>query len=256
MCSCCDADSGSSAFPCAREMELFEQARHDEAARSELIARYLPLANKLAYRYARRGEDTDDLRQVAAVGLLKAMSRFDPARGVRFTSYASALIIGELRRHFRDYGWTLQVPRHLKTVRAVVERTVEDLSQKLGRAPTIAEIVTAADLNEAEVIEALNCDSAYTPASLDATLYDDDPTTLSDRLGGEDPLMWVTEELAALEPAVSQLPARSQAILYLRFFCGMTQSEIARQVGISQMHVSRLLRQSLEMIRSVVESDT
>lgn len=231
-------------------VELFRRLP-DPAAREELVERYLPLARHLARRFAGRGESLDDLIQVADLGLLNAVDRFDPDRGVQFTTFAAVTITGELKRHFRDRGWSVRVPRSLQESALLVHRTLETLWQDLGRSPTITEIARQADLTEEAVIEAMDAIQAYSPASLDAAVSEDG-TAMSETVGHADPSFEIAEGWASVAPALEKLPVRERRILYLRFFKGMTQTEIAQEIGISQMHISRLIAQSLERVRSEI----
>jgi RNA polymerase sigma-B factor len=220
----------------------------DPAAREELAKEFLPLAEYFARRFAGRGEPVDDLTQTASLGLLNAIDRFDPERGVPFSTYAAATIVGELKRHFRDRGWALRVPRNVQETAILVNRTVSTMWQDLGRAPTVAEIASAADIGEDDVLQALDALQAYTTDSLDAPTGDA-TSTAAESIGSEDRSFEVSEEWLSLAPALRDLPERERTILYLRFFEGRTQTEIADELGISQMHVSRLVSQSLEKLR-------
>lgn len=229
-----------------------EFARHrDPTLRARLVEGHLGLAEYLARRFSNRGEPLDDLVQVASLGLLKAVDRFEPTRGVEFSTYATHTIVGELKRHFRDKGWAVRAPRRMQELYLRLGKVVSTLSQELGRSPTIPELATEAQVSEEEVLEALEAGQAYRFTSLDATSSgEDDGDTLSSQLGTEDPQLLDAEHRAALSPLVARLPPREQAILQLRFFEGMTQSEIAARLGISQMHVSRLLARSLSQLRA------
>ena len=227
--------------------ELF-RALPDPAAREELAKEFLPLAEYFARRFSGRGEPVDDLTQTASLGLLNAIDRFDPERGVPFSTYAAATIVGELKRHFRDRGWALRVPRNVQETAILVNRTVSTMWQDLGRAPTVAEIASAADIGEDDVLQALDALQAYTTDSLDAPTGDA-TSTAADSIGSEDRSFEVSEEWLSLAPALRDLSERERKILYLRFFEGRTQTEIADELGISQMHVSRLVSQSLEKLR-------
>jgi RNA polymerase sigma-B factor len=229
-------------------------ATRDPKLRDQLIEAHLGLAEYLARRFANRGEPLDDLVQVASLGLVKAVERFDPGRGLEFTTFATPTIVGELKRHFRDKGWAVRVPRRVQELHLRVTHVVDDLSNELGRSPTIAEIAVRAGTTEDEVIEALDAGSAYRSTSLDAGRGDDDESPgLIGQLGGLDPEIARAERRAALGPMMAVLPEREQVMLYLRFYDGMTQSEIAKRLGISQMHVSRLLSRSLQRLREVAE---
>jgi RNA polymerase sigma-B factor len=223
----------------------------DPAAREELTRIYQPLAEYLARRFYGRGEPLDDLIQVASIGLLKAIDRFDLTRGVKFSTYATATVVGELKRHFRDKGWALRVPRRLQEAGMSVGRAVTELSQGLGRAPTVPEIAAKTGLSEEEVLEAMDTAHAYTTASLDAPA-DEDGTTQAERLGAEEEAFEVLEGWTSIAPALRELPMRERTIIYLRFFRGLTQTQIAEYLGISQMHVSRLLSRTLEHLRRLV----
>lgn len=227
--------------------ELFAR-RPDPSAREELAREFLPLAEYFARRFAGRGEPVEDLTQTASLGLLNAIDRFDPERGVPFSTYAAATIVGELKRHFRDRGWALRVPRNVQETAILVNRTVSGLWQEKGRAPTVPEIASTADIGEDDVLLALDALQAYTTDSLDAPIGDA-TSTAAEAIGGEDRSFEVSEEWLSVAPALRDLPERERAILYLRFFEGLTQTEIADQLGISQMHVSRLVSQSLEKLR-------
>jgi len=234
-----------------RKFNQFADDR-DPALRSQLVEGHLGLAEYLARRFSNRGEQLDDLVQVASLGLLKAVDRFEPSRGVEFSTYATHTIVGELKRHFRDKGWAVRAPRRMQELYLRLGKVVSSLSQELGRSPTIPELAADAQVSEEEVLEALEAGQAYRFSSLDAPGGgdDDDGDTLSAHLGGEDPRLLEAEHRAALSPLIERLAPRDQTILHLRFFVGMTQSEIADQLGISQMHVSRLLARSLNQLRA------
>ena len=235
----------------ARSRELFERLPDDDA-RADLVELYSPLAEYLARRFYGRGEPLDDLIQVASIGLLKSIDRFDPGREVKFSTYATATIVGELKRHFRDKGWALRVPRRLQESGLKVGRAVTDLSQELGRAPTVGEIGHHTGLTDEEVLEAMDTVHAYTTASLDAPT-DEDRVSSLDKLGEEDETFELLDRWTSVAPAIRELPARERRILYLRFFRGLTQTQIAQEMGISQMHVSRLLARTLRELREAVE---
>ena len=220
-------------------------------ARERLVEMYLPLAEHLARRFRNRGEQMDDLVQVASLALLKSIDGFDPNRGAAFTSYAIPMIVGELKRHFRDKGWDVRVPRRLQELRLEISKISGDLAQKLGRSPTVADLAAHLEVSDEEVIEALDCSQAYRALSLHAPVSGDDSGgELLDLLGGTDPEMESVENRAALRPLLARLPEREQKIIAMRFFGNMTQSQIAAEIGISQMHVSRLLAHSLQVLRS------
>lgn len=238
-----------------RTFEAFAETR-DPGLRDDLIEAHLGLAEYLARRFANRGEPLDDLVQVASLGLVKAVERFDPGRGLEFTTFATPTIVGELKRHFRDKGWAVRVPRRVQELHLRITRVIDDLATELGRSPTVQEISQRAGTTEDEVIEAIDAGSAYRSASLDAGRSDDDESPgLIGQLGQIDPELARAERRAALGPLISELPEREQVMLYLRFYEGMTQSEIAKRLGISQMHVSRLLSRSLQQLRELAETD-
>jgi RNA polymerase sigma-B factor len=222
----------------------------DTAARDELVGRLRPVAQRLAARYRHTTEPREDLEQVAYLGLLKAIERFDPDRG-SFMSYAVPTILGELKRHFRDRGWGMHVSRSLQERYLRVSEAVDGLTSEMGRSPTPRELAEATGLGLEDVIEALNATTAYAPAALDAprrTADGDEDGALVDTLGERDPGYELAELSATLEPALRELPERERTILHLRFAEDLTQSEIAERIGVSQMHVSRLLRRSIERL--------
>ncbi|HWC33115.1 MAG TPA: RNA polymerase sigma factor SigF [Actinomycetota bacterium] len=233
-----------------RSDELF-RALPDDAAREQLVEMYKPLAEYLARRFYGRGEPLDDLIQVASIGLIKAIDRFDVDRGVKFSTYATATIVGELKRHFRDKGWALRVPRRLQESGLKVGRAVTDLYQDLGRAPTVREIGKRTDLSDEEVLEAMETAHAYSTASLDAPTDEEGATSIQ-KLGAEDDTYELLESWTSVAPVLRELPYRERRILYLRFFRGLTQTQIADELGISQMHVSRLLSRTLRQLRDAV----
>ena len=282
----------------ARTAALFSamQSSDDEGEaahlRGELVELHLPLAEYLARRFGNRGEPHEDLVQVATIGLIKAVDRFDLDRGVAFSTYATPTIVGEIKRHFRDRGWTIRVPRRLQEIQAVINQAVSDLGQELGRSPTVSELATRVGMSEEEILEGLESANAYSPLSLDAPDpsgelgavidqlgdYDDaldaviDRETvkpLLDRLDAPDPggeVGAVIEQLGdyddaldavvdreTVKPLLDALDPRAKRILLLRFFRNMTQSQIAEELGISQMHVSRLLSRTLADLRRNLE---
>ncbi|MER5511166.1 RNA polymerase sigma factor SigF [Streptomyces sp. NPDC002766] len=218
--------------------------------RDELVRVWLPMAERIAVRFKGRGETLEDLYQVAALGLVKAVDHYDPTRGYAFEAYAVPTITGEIKRHFRDHMWTLHVPRRVQDLRNRVRQAAKELSQTIpGRPPTVAEIALHTRLSQNEVrigMEALECFSAL---SLDAEMPGTDGYALADAIGGPDPAYDVVVDRVAAAPCLQALPERERTILYLRFFRGMTQSHIAQQLGISQMHVSRLLSGCFAQLR-------
>ncbi len=233
-----------------RSEELFAKLGEDPELREELVRMYYPLVEYLARRFNGRGEALDDLVQVASIGLLKAIGRFDTERGVKFSTYATATMVGELKRHFRDKGWMVRVPRRLQEISVQTGKVVAELSQEMGRSPTVREIAERTGYSEEEVLEGMATVHAYSPISLDAVWSDeDDGSSLADRLGTDDESLAMLEHMESVGPIIRELPPRERRILYLRFFEGMTQTEIAEDLGISQMHVSRLLTRTLARIR-------
>src|SRR6266545_2360100 len=214
-----------------RELLRRYHEQGDLAAREQLIEQYMSLVRSLARRYSYRGEQLEDLVQIGAIGLIKAIDRFDLSRGVELTTYATPNIIGEIKRHFRDKGWAVRVPRGLQELNVQISRLIEQLTVQLGRSPTIPELAKAASVEEEEVLEAL------------------------ESIGTEEHQYEVSEDRAVLEPGFRVLDERERMILHLRFFEGLTQSQIAQQVGISQMHVSRLIRRALEKIREEIATE-
>ncbi|MEU8849266.1 SigB/SigF/SigG family RNA polymerase sigma factor [Streptomyces sp. NPDC048564] len=221
--------------------------------RDELVQAWLPMAERIAVRFKGRGESLEDLYQVAALGLVKAVEHYDPARGHAFEAYAVPTITGEIKRHFRDHMWTLHVPRRVQDLRNRVRSSMKELSHSTsGHAPTVAEIAEHSHLSESEVragMEALECFSAL---SLEAEMPGTDGYALGDALGGPDPAYEVVVDRVTVKPCLQRLPERERTILYLRFFGGMTQSRIAQQLGISQMHVSRLLSGCFAQLREEI----
>ena len=230
----------------------------DLAAREQLIEQYMSLVRSLARRYSYRGEQLEDLVQIGAIGLIKAIDRFDVNRGVELTTYATPNIIGEIKRHFRDRGWSVRVPRGLQELNIQLSRLIEELTVQNGRSPTIPELAKAASVTDEEVLEALESGRAYTSLSLSAGSSggeDDGELDPLESLGTEEHQYEVSEDRAVLAPGFRVLDERERKILHLRFFEGLTQSQIAQQVGISQMHVSRLIRRSLEKIRDEIAAE-
>jgi RNA polymerase sigma-B factor len=222
----------------------------DRAVRNELIERHLALAESLARRYEGRGEPAPDLRQVAMIGLLKAIERFDPWRGVPFASFAVPTVRGELRRHFRDTGWTVRVPRRLQELHLDLREVASELAHRLGRSPTIPEIAEAAGVEEEAVLEGMEAARLYRVLSLDAPAGGESNGALSELLGAADRELAAAEAREAVRPMLDTLAERERRIVYLRYFEERTQTEIAELVGVSQMHVSRLLESSLRLMRS------
>jgi len=229
----------------------------DLQAREQLIEQYMSLVRSLARRYSYRGEQLDDLVQIGSIGLIKAIDRFDIDRGVELTTYATPNIIGEIKRHFRDRGWAVRVPRGLQELNVQLSKLIEQLTVQHGRSPTIPELAKAAGVEEEEVLEALESGRAYTSLSLSSGGGSEDGEELDplESLGELEHQYEVSEDRAVLAPGFKVLDERERTILHLRFFEGLTQSQIAQQVGISQMHVSRLIRRALEKIRDEIAAD-
>jgi len=243
----------------ARDRELLERYHRDGdlRARDELVEGLIPLARRIARRYQRGNEPLDDLLQVALLGLANAIERFDLERESAFSSFAIPTMLGELKRHFRDNGWAVHVPRGLQESVQRVERSIDELSRALGRVPSVGEIAEALDITEEDVLEALAAKTAHSAASLEARRdTDDDGLCIADTLGAEDPAFELAEHRAALAPTLAILPERDREMLHLRFVEDLTQTEIADRMGISQMHVSRVLRRSLARLRTVADAHT
>jgi RNA polymerase sigma-B factor len=224
----------------------------DASAREALVQRHLPLVRSLARRYAGRGEALDDIEQVGAIGLIKAIDRYELSREVALTTYATPNVVGEIKRHFRDKGWAIRVPRALQELNGKMGPTIERLTARLGRSPSIAEIAQEFGTTPEQVLEAMEAGSAYAPQSLSGGPGGDGDSELDpmETIGNVDAEFARTDERTSLEPALAALPDREQLILKLRFEEGLTQTQIAERIGISQMHVSRLIRRSLERMRA------
>jgi RNA polymerase sigma-B factor len=231
------------------QFQAFAETR-DPGLRDQLVEAHLGLARHLARRFAERGESYDDLVQVGSMALVHAVDRFDPTMGVAFSTFATRTILGELKRHFRDRAWSVRAPRRVQELYVRLGTSISHLSQELGRSPTIAELADDADATEEGVLEALEAGQAYRAASLDAPMPGSDDETLGDRVGGDDDAYADAERRAHLGPLLQRLPERERRIVAMRFVGGMTQSEIAARVGVSQMHVSRLLARSLSRLRA------
>lgn len=237
----------------AHTKELFRRYRlgGDESARDELVTMYLNLVKYLASRFRNRGEPIDDLVQVGTIGLIKAIDRFDIEREVEFTTYATPTIVGELKRYFRDKGWAIKVPRRLQELSFRVNQAVDALTQKQQRSPTIPEIAEHLEVTPDDVLEALETSEAYNFVSLESDRNTDgsDSFSILEYIGKDDQLMAVVEDRTTLAAALKDLSPQEQRVLYLRFFEGLTQTDIAKQLDISQMQVSRLLRKTLKVLR-------
>jgi RNA polymerase sigma-B factor len=234
------------------DQALFARYRRDRdpATRELLVSRFLPLALHLARRYHTRA-DNDDLAQVASIGLLKAIDRFDPERGLAFSSFAVPTILGELKRYFRDHGWTVRVPRNVQELTLRIERASEQLTAKLGRAPTATELAAHVDADAEQVIEALAARSAHRPDSLDRSLPDGEDGVMSHVGGEEDPNFERAEDAATITALLDGLTDRERLILELRFHHDLTQAEIGRRIGVSQMQISRSIRASIATLQDI-----
>jgi RNA polymerase sigma-B factor len=236
---------------------LPEGSPRRQSVRDELVTMHLPLARHLARRFNNRGEPLEDLVQVATVGLINSVDRFNPERGVEFLSYAVPTIVGEIKRHFRDHGWAVRVPRRLKELHLSLNAAVAELSQRNRRAPTATELAEYLQISREEVLEGLEAANAYRTSSLDNPVgSDENMPTLASTLGDEDKELEGVEFRESLQPLLKQVAPRERRILILRFFGNMTQSQIAEQLGISQMHVSRLLAQTLAQLREKLLVDS
>jgi RNA polymerase sigma-B factor len=236
----------------AEDRRLLERYHRegDKAAREAIVARFLPLARQLARRYSGAGEPLDDLIQVASLGLVKAVDRFDPERAVAFSSFAVPTILGELKRHFRDKGWSVRVPRDLQELALKLERVAEELSRELSRAPTPSELAERLGVSEEDVLEAREAAHAYRAVSLDRPRTEDDEggPAVSDAMGDEDPGYGRAEDAATVDQLLRVLAPREREVLRLRFVEDLTQQEIGERIGVSQMHVSRLIRQAISRL--------
>lgn len=238
-----------------RLLMRFHESR-DPKAREVLVERFLPLARQLARRYQRTNEPLDDLVQVASVGLVKAIDRFDPERGTAFSTFAVPTILGELKRYFRDSGWAVHVPRGMQERAMKLDEAVETLHRKLGRSPSTKEVAAQLGQSEEEVLEAMEAQGAYDAVSLEQHRSDDSQSgdTYADKLATEEDQYEMVEYEATIAPTLRALPPRDRVILHLRFSEDLTQSEIAERIGVSQMHVSRLIRRALARLRAVANA--
>jgi RNA polymerase sigma-B factor len=238
-----------------QERELLRRYHEDGdlVARDLLVERMLPLVRRLARRYANRGESLDDLEQVGSLGLIKAIQRFDVSRELKLSTFAVPTILGEIKRHFRDRVWSLRVPRDLQELNARLSKEVERMTNRLGRSPTVEELAAASHTTVERVLDAMQGAQAFSAISLDEPTADGRQAT-AELLGAEDEAFAQAERRELLRLGLDALPDREREILHLRFFGGLTQREIADQVGISQMHVSRLIRRSLDTMRETLET--
>ena len=239
-------------IPAAEAAQLFREyfETRDPDLRERLVCAHLGLAASLASRFSSRQESPDDLHQAALLGLLHAIDRFDPTRGVQFTTFAWATISGELKRHFRDRTWGVRVPRRVQELYLVTAEAMDALTNTLGRSPTISEVAERIGASDEEVVEALEARTAYRLASIDTPVNDSDGEGGAGmQLGGDDPGYGLVDERTVLSGLINRLPTRERQIIHLRFNEELTQAEIAERVGVSQMHVSRLLSASLQKLR-------
>jgi RNA polymerase sigma-B factor len=239
-----------------QDQALFERylVDGDRRAREELVERFMPLARQLARRYHRAEEPFDDLLQVASLGLLKAIDRFDLTRGIAFSSYAVPTILGELKRHFRDRTWAVRVPRDLQELVLRVDGAVADLGRELHRAPKVPELAERLNVSEEDVLEALQAGGAYRATSLETPRGDEEGDTLADSMGTDESGFALAEHRATLDRLLSAVGPREREVLRLRFTEDLTQAEIGERIGVSQMQVSRLIRQALARLRVVAEA--
>ncbi len=239
----------------AEDRELLRRYHEggDTSAREALIRRHLPLVRSLARRYAGRGESLEDIEQVGAIGLIKAIDRFEIEREVSLATYATPNVVGEIKRHFRDKGWAIRVPRALQELNASMSGAIERLTVKLSRSPTVAEIAAELKTTPEAVLEAMEVGSAYSTVSLSSGPAGEDELDPLETIGTEDVEFERSENRAALEPALGRLPEREREILRMRFEEGLPQTQIAQRVGLSQMHVSRLIRKSLGVMRDELQ---
>lgn len=232
------------------------ESREYGRQRERIVVRCLPLADHVARRFARRGENLDDLIQVARLGLMQAINRFDPTKGPSFIGFAIPTMMGEVRRHFRDYTWSMRVPRRLRELHVQIGRTTSELAQKLGRAPTASELSEALEVPREEIVECLVAGDAYRLDSLDAPVGDtgsDKDRSVADAIGDIDPQIDHITNRESVRALVSALPQREREVLQMRFFESMTQSQIAQRIGCSQMQVSRILANTLQCLRDQLE---
>jgi len=242
-----------------RSHALFDDLRADETSptdklrlRGELVELHLPLVEHCARRFLNRGEPLDDLVQVGTIGLIKAVDRFEVERGLEFSTYATPTILGEIKRYFRDKGWAIRVPRRLQELRMSISSATGELSQQLGRSPTPQEVAERVGVSVEDVLEGIESANAYSTVSLDAGGEDDGPGSMIETMGAVDEALEHVEIRESIRPLIESLPARERQILLLRFFHHMTQSQIAAEVGVSQMHVSRLLTRTLADLRESI----
>lgn len=253
------APKGKDAWDKERTHELFRlyKEKGDEEARDQLIVSHLNLVRFLASKFKNRGEPLDDLVQVGTIGLIKAIDRFDPERGLEFTTYATPTILGEIKRHFRDKGWSIRVPRRLQELSAKVNQATDELTVELHRSPSVEEIAAKLGVGAEEILEAMESSGAYTSVSLEAggSSEDDEAPALIDRLGSVDEDLDASDDRMVIDDAISDFSPREQEIVRMRFIDGLTQVEIAKRLGVSQVQVSRLLRRTLRKIQDKIDPE-
>lgn len=249
---------GKLAWDKERTRELFRRYKleGDEDAREQLILNHLNLVRFLAAKFKNKGEPLDDLIQVGTVGLIKAIDRFDISRDLEFTTYATPTILGEIKRHFRDKGWSVRVPRRLQELSAKVNKTTDELTKDLQRSPSVAEIAEHLDVSVDEVLEAMESSSAYSSVPLEAGSGDDDDApAVIDRYASEDAGLGTADDRMVIEDTIRDFSPREQDVIRMRFVEGLTQVEIAERLGVSQVQVSRLLRRTLKMIQEKIDPE-
>ncbi|MDO4429453.1 MAG: SigB/SigF/SigG family RNA polymerase sigma factor [Atopobiaceae bacterium] len=249
---------GRAAWDKDRTRELFRRYKGegDASARDQLIMSHLNLVHFLASKFKNRGEPVEDLVQVGTIGLIKAIDRFDPERGLEFTTYATPTIMGEIKRHFRDKGWSVRVPRRLQELSAKVNQATDELTNQLQRSPSVAEIAERLDVTVDEVLEAMESSSAYSSVPLEGGgSSDDEPTSVIDHYATEDADLAASDDRIVLEEAIADFSPRERDVIRMRFVDGLTQVEIAERLGVSQVQVSRLLRRTLRRIQDKIDPD-
>lgn len=249
---------GKLAWDKDRTRELFRRYKEegDDDAREQLVMSHLNLVRFLASKFKSRGEPLDDLIQVGTIGLIKAVDRFDPTRGLEFTTFATPTILGEIRRHFRDKGWSVRVPRRLQELSSKVNQTKEELTKGLHREPSVEEVATALNTTVDEVLEAMESSSAYSSVPLEGgSSGEDDTPSVIDRYVSEDEELALSDDRMAIEEAIRDFSPREQEIIRMRFIDGLTQVEIAKKLGISQVQVSRLLRRTLRKLQEKIDPE-
>ncbi len=253
------ASGGKAAWDKDRTRELFRRFKEqgDAEARDQLIVNHINLVRFLASRFKNRGESLEDLIQVGTIGLIKAIDRFDPDRGLEFTTYATPTIMGEIKRHFRDKGWSVRVPRRLQELSAKVNQATDELTNQLQRSPSVAEIADYLGSSVDEVLEAMESSSAYSSVPLEGggSGEDDESPSVIDHYATEDPDLAASDDRIVLEQAIADFSPREQEIIKMRFEQGLTQVEIAEREGISQVQVSRLLRRALRRLQDKIDPE-